>query len=460
MLLSFRVANHKSIRDEQELLLLPAYAKDRPATTVAAIYGANASGKSNVLDGLGFMREAVLNSFRSWDPLGGVPRRAFALSSEGRQRESFFAVDLLLDHEKYVYGFVVDDARVREEWLYHYPRGRRRVLFERQQDDIKFGDSLKGPRATVEEITRPNSLFLSAAAQHSLHQVDPVYWWFDKQVGSYSRQRGQRRTRTLLTESPERAERVTSLLRAADLGIVDIRIEENTGPIPLLSTLGSVGTGKTAARISTLRRLLELSERSRGLTPVEQSEQPTTAHQSPGFRGVDESWGVTLDLWASPVQFLHQGSSDPTAIDFDDESQGTRTWFSYLGPIIDALDTGGTLLVDEIDSSLHPLVQRAFLRLFQDPQTNPNGAQLICTTHDSSLLGRHQGEELLRRDEIWFTEKDREGATSLFPLTDFQPRDGLNWERRYLGGSVGAVPFVDEDELLQAAVSTGQRQDG
>ncbi|MFJ2033846.1 ATP/GTP-binding protein [Streptosporangium sp. NPDC087985] len=345
---------------------------------ICAVYGANASGKSNVLDALAFMRRAVLDSFSHWDPIGGVPREPFA-SSPG---ESSFGVDLRIDGVRHVYGFAVDDRHVLEEWLFTYPHGRRRVLFERHGSQISFGDSFKGPRSTFEELTRSNALFLSVAAHLASERLLPVYGWFKESVSLADPADSWERRKVSLSLFTREPDRVVSLLRAADLGIDGMRVEST-----------------------------DLAGRSR-------------------------------------ITFRHCAGFD---LPFEDESRGTQIWFDHLGVILHALDTGTLLAVDELDRSLHPLLVREFVRLFRSPATNPRGAQLVFTTHDASLLSRHRGEELLDRDEVWFTEKDQDGATAVFPLTDFKPRQGLNWERRYLGGAVRAVPFLDEEVFQNAA---------
>lgn len=395
MLLSFRVANHRSFREQQELLLLPVYAKGVPAVPVAAIYGANASGKSNLLDALRTMRRAVVSSFARWEPLGGIPREPFALARAAEKEDSRFGVDLLIDGEKYVYGFALNGERITEEWLYHYPHSRRRILFERTADDFHFGDSLRGPKNVIEEVTRANSLFLSASAHHGMEQLLPVYSWFDRALSfADPYDRDVRRSRTVeKLDDPDAVRRILHLLRAADLGIKDIRLSRE----------------KDIRRTGLVAQLLQ------------PSPKVTTLRDTP-----DGTASLTLEQ----------------------ESTGTQTWFDLLGLVLDVLDRGSLVAVDELDTSLHPLLLRELVRMFQSAETNPRGAQLVFTTHDTSLLARQGGEEGLRRDEVWFTEKDDAGETRLYPLTDFRPRAGLNWERRYLGGSVGAVPFLDDRDFV------------
>lgn len=425
MLLSFRFANHRSFRDDQELLLLPAYDKSLQAVPVTGIYGANASGKSGVLLAIATMRKMVLESFSRWSPLSEIPREPFAFDSTALARESTFGVDLLLNGEKYVYGFSVDDAKVTEEWLYHYPRGSRRILFERNDQKIDFGDSLRGPKKTVKDITRPNSLFLSAAAQHGLKQILPVFAWFGRSIRTLDQTSSALGSWEEITESlrdPVHARKVLSLLRAADLGISGVQIRPPQPP--------------SQEKLPSPREVF-------GLDVENRKNSPRAVISMDAFSRV-------RTLTGGDIAFVRDTPDGPVPLPLTAESQGTLTWLRYLATLIEVLEHGRLLLADEFDGSLHPLLVRQFIRLFQNPRTNPHGAQLLFTTHDSTLLGRHQGEELLRRDEIWFTEKEPDGASKLYPLTDFKPREGLNWERRYLGGSVGAVPFLDEAAFEKA----------
>ncbi|MEJ2578723.1 MAG: AAA family ATPase [Kineosporiaceae bacterium] len=148
VLRSFRLENHRSFQGEAELLLLPSYATQRSAVPVAAVYGANAAGKSNLLDGLRFMSRAVRDSYRRWEPEGGVPRRPYRLDPASLARPSTFVVDLVLDGTRYVYGFTVDDDHVLQEWLYGYPHVKRRVIFEREGSATEFGSTVVESRAS------------------------------------------------------------------------------------------------------------------------------------------------------------------------------------------------------------------------------------------------------------------------------------------------------------------------
>jgi hypothetical protein len=171
------------------------------------------------------------------------------------------------------------------------------------------------------------------------------------------------------------------------------------------------------------------------------------------------------DLSSAPqrrkdIVFRHRGAEGTFVLGLRDQSLGTRALYEICLPVFLSLDRGTPLLVDELDSSLHPYLSAQLIRLFANPETNRLGAQLVFTSHDATLLGRIQGEEVLRRDHIWFTEKSEYGMTELFPLSEFKPRRGENRERRYLAGRYGAVPIVN-DELFAAALSTrGEGDDG
>lgn len=415
MLIEFRVENHRSLRDEQALTLeagrIGESSDPRPRGVAghggsllpaAVIYGANASGKSNVLDAFAFMRQAVVSSHRRWDPEGGIPRTAFAWGDK-RHESSMLEVALLDAGTKYEYGFVVDDEVVAEEWLFAWPNKRKQMWFEREGDRFKFGEHMKGPNDAVREVTRPNALFLSAAAQHGHKAIRNLYAWFRGIVpvnvpGRRNRMLHQGFVPDMFSPSAHRqlplfprdkaddtlALRIGQLLKAADTGIVDIK---------------SIDDERTY-RGRTLRR--------------------------------------------QRILLQHQAGDDNSWLELKEESEGTKTLFQLAPSLFHTLDSGGLLLVDELESSMHPLLGSAIVKLFNNPKTNPNNAQLVFTTHDTNLLGTTLGEPPLRRDQVWFTEKDKEGASKLYPLTDYKPRKAENLERGYLQGRYGAIPFLGD----------------
>ncbi|MBE1530888.1 AAA family ATPase [Actinomadura algeriensis] len=412
MLLSFRVANHRSLRTEQQLLLTPTYAADEPddasweALPVAGIFGANASGKSNVIDALEYMSDMVRGSFRENEPEGGIERHPFALDPAMLEEPSTYVVDVIIGDVRYTYGFVLDDVRIIEEWMYSYPLQRKRIVFHRREDEYEYGEHSPKELRQVEQLTEPNVLFLSVGVRTKQRLLLPVYEWFRNLEWRTTPQTpipNWMYGRTARIDA-DYLRRIVVLLRAADTGIEDAQLVDESEE-------------EYAERVSRLP------------ARVRNVERPRRKYLSFQHRGVDGN-AATLSL--------------------REQSTGTQSLYMLALPAFLALDRGTPFLVDELDSSLHSFLTAQLIKLFREPETNPRGAQLIFTSHDVSLLGRIQGEEVLQRDHIWFTQKDECGATELFPVSDFNPRKDENRERRYLAGRYGAVPLVNDELFVEA----------
>ncbi|MFC0863372.1 ATP/GTP-binding protein [Sphaerimonospora cavernae] len=357
------------------------------------MFGANASGKTNVLAAMRWMRHAVLDSVADCARLKGVPRQRFALDREAARESSLFEVDVVIESNRYVYGFEVSDVQVETEWLHVYPQGsrRRQVWFDRDAervDEYRFpSDRLKGPKKPLIEYTRPNALFLTAAGSLRVRQLQPLFAWFNDNlwlVGPDNNQheRDAHTRRELL--KPDFRRRVEGMLSVADLGVTGVDAED------------------------------------RGDEPPE-------------------------------ISLVHQGQDGPVPFDIRrQESYGTLAWLAFLGPMLNALDTGAVLLVDELDSSLHPVLVAEVIRLFEDVVANPRGAQLVFTARDVTLLSKAHLERPLDRDQVW---KRRTGESELYPLTDAGVRKDESMERGYLRGRYGGVPRIG---LRDVAVEVGQ----
>jgi AAA15 family ATPase/GTPase len=414
MLLRFRVSNYASIRDEAELSLVAATRHEdiavrsasgtnAEALPVAAIYGANASGKSNVVDAFFFMREAILESHQNWRPGTPINRRAFKLDASSRHDQTMFGIDFILEDVRYEYGFSLRDYEVSNEWLLSFPNKRERLIFNRHAGaGIEFGPSLTGLRRNIEKLMRPNSLYLSTAAANNHPQLSKIYNWFASEVflvragadlgGSVTLHEWQSNDRTPLRD----------LLRYADTGVIDLEVTKREIP-------------EQAAE-----KLFEFLQAISADAP--------------------ENGPVSM---GPIIEFIHRGTGDTARFTMGEESSGTLAWLLLVGPVVTALRRGGLLVVDELDARLHPLLAAHLVNLFQSPDTNQNGAQLVFNTHNVSLLGP-SAPGRLRRDQVWFTEKDDSGATRLTALAEYRVRDGLeNVEKRYLSGRYGAIPFLD-----------------
>jgi predicted ATPase len=409
VLIWFRLANHRSIRDEQVLSLEPGNVDGGGERVRAAdglrllpslaIYGANASGKSNVLGGLAFMRHAVVNSHRFFSPDGGVPRQPFAWGDKVTE-PSLFEIAFKIDGVRYEYGFCTDDQRFTEEWLYAYPSARKQTWFERDGDELKFGEHLHGENRTIEKVTRPNSLFLSAAAQNSHAQLSPVFRWF-------------------------------AAIRGHNLSAPP----SQSLPLSPRTRFAQWWTQRTSTSVEGQASSSALDDHD--LSKVRFRDLLRTADF-----GIEDVEVPDARVLSSRVMVKHRSERDDAWLSLQDESHGTQQVFALAPVALDALASGAPLLVDELEASLHPLLSLKLVEMFHDPQQNPRNAQLLFTTHDTTLLGSLLGSEPLRRDQVWLTEKDDEGATRLYPLTDFRPRKEENLERGYLQGRYGAIPFL------------------
>lgn len=425
VLLSFRAENVLSFRGAFELSLGATNLQEEPdpveirwredgrqATVlpVAGIFGANASGKSNVLKALSSMRDAVAYSFGFVRPGGGFQRDAFRLDGYGASTPSKYEVEVVLDGVWHNYGYRADDRCVHEEWAYRRRNGRKETIFRRESGNVRPSRAFHVENHDVKRIVRPDALFLSAAGSTGHSALSRLHAWFLDNLEvirpGVPIARGQRTVDMLDEESAKR--RVTEFLRSADLGILDVR--------------------------------------KRNISFSSVAAMPEEEHS-----GDDIPPGLPEFIEALSVEFLHQGQQGYNAyFAREQESEGTVRWFDLIGPVLTALDSGSVLLFDEIDNSLHPNLVEALLRLFQDPQTNRQSSQLVFTSHDATLMRKDSDRRILRRDQIWFADKTRDGESHLRPLTDHGPRKSEAVDRRYLRGSYGATPVLEQEDFVGA----------
>lgn len=415
MLIEFRVSNHRSIRDEQVLTMTAAGGRgddrdDRPRDVglgdkilpVAAIYGANASGKSNVLSALTFLRDAVVLSQRMWPPGEGIPREPFAWQKKASD-PSIYEVTFVHNQVKYEYGFAATDEAIVEEWLYAWPHGKKQTWYERDRQIFKFGPNLEGANKLIEEATRPDGLFLSTAVQLKHAQLLPVYDWFVESESVNARTGPSFRHHTAI--------RQLQLLEA-----IENRVSEKKRKRP---------KNTDSAYVDCLQAFMQNADI--GILDFRIARK----------REDEPSYRSTLG-----IELQHQAAKREAWLPLHEESRGTRTLLLLAVPLLKTIERGSVLIVDELEASLHPKIAESIVRQFNDPVTNPNNAQIIFTTHDTNLLGTTLGDPVVRRDEVWLTEKNDQGCTVLYPLTDFTPRKSENLERGYLQGRYSAVPFL------------------
>lgn len=411
MLRNFQVTNHRSLAEPQELRLVGARAASLPAP-VTAVHGPAASGKSSLVDALGQMRDAVLNSVTGWDPYAGpvrAPHLGFA------ERPSEFAATFIAEGVPYTYGFRLDNADVSAEWLHSHPHNRKRIVFERDGEQIRVGPQFEPVRygiGALVPLVRPNALLLSLAGQMYAEALVPAYRWFSAQLdvlrGREDPETTARRLAGHLSRSPETAARLLTLLRSAELGIEDLLIAE---PDPMYADYLRDLDAEIAGAATQLDACLASPahavqfENTHGLSPtgLERELSNLRAARDTLYTRMVSRRGAGLGL-------VHEGIDTP--FDIADESTATLALLRLFPTVLDALDTGRVLAVDDIDTHLSGDTADRLIQLFQNPETNSHGAQLIYTTSNRTLVDRGNGRSS-RRTTVWQLRRTPSGTSEL-----------------------------------------------
>ncbi len=384
----------------------------------AAIYGANASGKSNLVAAMAFMRNFVVNSARETQAAEEIHVEPFRLNLENAQMPALFQIVCLIDDVKYRYGFEVNTKKVVSEWLFisgkkkdsnPVMREKESRLFTRNEEGIQRGATFREGKG-VETKTRDNVLFLSALSQWNGPISQIVVKWFQTLgIVSGLDDLGYRLFSLNKFQNDFFRNEMVHFVQALDLGIEGIRSE--------------------------------VKDRSQIKLPP---DMPTELRD---FFSKTDQWIL--------IRTQHKKYNDSgQVIGFEEldlegnESHGTQKLFFLSGPLLDTLQNGKVLFVDELEARLHPLITCEIIRMFHSPESNPKNAQLAFTTHDTNLLSNKR----FRRDQIWFTEKDRFGASDLYSLAELKVRNDASYEQDYIQGKYGAIPFLGgvKDILLEA----------
>lgn len=430
MIIQFSTGNFKTFKDRVTLNLVASnYDKETRETEnvifndkyklrnlkSAVIYGANASGKSKFIEALMFMRRFAINSSKDSQTGDEIEIEPFKLNTESIKSPSEFEVVFLYDKIQYRYGFEVDKQKVVAEWLYQKPKTKEIELFYRDEQDFDIHprNFKKGSIAVKEGLVRDNALLLSLAAQlNDELAINVINWFKSLRTISGLREEGYQGYTMSRTKEPKTKLRILELLKAADLGIQDIKLE-----------------------------LLDIDKLPKDL-PKEIRDRIIKESK-------EENSEIVSDVLTTHKQFdSNKKHIDDINFSMDvDESSGTRKFFALTGPIIDVLENGYILVIDELDSKLHPNLVCKLVSLFNSKELNPKNAQLIFNTHDTNLLG----SGLFRRDQIWFTEKDKFGSAKLYSLSDFKTdsvRKNEAFEENYIRGKYGSVPYLGFFESL------------
>lgn len=429
MLLEFRVTNFRSIGEEQVLSLVPSNGQKEYSENIisdgkfsslnaVAIYGANGGGKSNLLRGIDVMSKIILRSART-SSTTKLPYDPFLLKDGFDKKDSSFEISFVIDNSRYRYGFSYNQDRISKEWLFRKVVGRETKLYERADDIIDVSSGFKSSAKIIDlaiETTRDNTLFLSMCDMLNVEEAKSIFEWLSKLniINGQHSQLHEIQTADLLLNQ-NYADKIKNYLKSVCLNIKDIEVETTD--------------------------IEQLDERSKRNLLIRLS-----GHGSIISRKV---------LAHHTIYDEHSNPTDRTqAWNWDErESSGSQKAMHLSGPILWVLVNGGILVVDEIEAFLHPIMMLNTIEIFLDPNSNPNKAQIIFATHDTNLLSYAR----LRRDQIYFAEKNKWESTDVFALSDFKyfgerngqtisesERPDVDKEKRYIEGRYGAIPTLGE----------------
>lgn len=420
MIVSFAVENFGSIRDKQELIFSATsdkvlektnvYSKSiTPLLKCVAIYGANASGKSSVLNAMLCMKTILMTSVsKNLEDLE-MPRNPFMLSTETKDAPTEFEIEFLIENVKYRYGFSYSDQAIVEEWLYRKnPKAREAKLFTREAQNIKPSPTLFREAKDMVKKTRENVLFIRTCAEWNIEVAEQIIEWFRKfRNVSGVTEKGYYKFTAERLQSDTHKDSILKLAQKADFNLTAIQSTPEKRDLDDLPKVIPNDIKKDLLKKNPHKAEIQTSH---------------TIFNPDGSIGGE----VIFDLQ-------------------NHESQGTCKFVALSGPLEHTMEEGSVLIIDEFEARLHPNLTKAILKWFMGPH-NTKGAQLIIATHDTGLMV----PEILRRDQIWFCEKDKQGASSLYCLDEFDStkvRSNTRFDKQYLQGIFGATPNVALNEI-------------
>tara|TARA_R110002072_G_scaffold38357_1_gene111248 strand:+ start:911 stop:2215 length:1305 start_codon:yes stop_codon:yes gene_type:complete len=432
--MSFKVSNYRSIGDEQTLSLIPDNKKGDSTTNILskgkynalnaiAIYGSNASGKSNLLLSMSLLDKLIHLSARS-SSTSKLPYDPFLLRKGWEKKPTTFEVIFIIDSIRYRYGLKFFETKVVSEWLYRKSVGREVDVFLRHEDVIDTSSAFKGPSKLIDtaiEATRPNALFLSTCDMFNIEEAKKIFRWF-KHFQMIDGLNTETINTVTLWEDKKYQEKINDYMTKLGLDLVEIDIDTKDFDS------------------AELPHYLNENERAKLIKRLSGAKSFTIMAKHKVYSGEGKDSGEFL-TWKFEER----------------ESAGTNKAFHLSGPILWALSNGGVLIIDEIEAKLHPIMTIETINLFLNNDTNPNNAQLIFATHDTNLLSYSK----LRRDQIYFSEKSKWESTEIYSLSDFvyldnsKERPDTDKEKRYFEGRYGAIPILSNFHSLNL-VSDGE----
>ncbi|PZO36409.1 MAG: abortive infection protein [Pseudanabaena frigida] len=417
MLIEFRVGNYRSFKEIATFSMVAAniVSKDKSLDEnnvftvdddltllkTAAIYGANASGKSNLAKALGFMRWFIINSSKDTQTSEQIEVERFKLSDSTDSEPSFFEIVFFMNQKKYRYGFEANRNEVVSEWLFYVPKLRETKLFERKAGSFTIAKIYKADG--IQQKTRSNALFLSVSAQFNVGIAESILTFFGKNINLISGldDEGYHGYTIKCLQDNKNRDSILNFLKNLSLGFDDIQLEEHD------------------INVESLPR--EIPDEIKRFILKNSDGGKATSVQTLHKKFNEEGVFISSELF-----------------DINDESEGTQKIFSLAGPFLDTLKNGKVLIIDEFDARLHPKLSLAIVEMFNSRDVNPNNAQLVFMTHDTNLLSN----KLFRRDQVWFTEKNRYGSTSVYSLVEYKVRNDASFESDYIKGKYGAIPYI------------------
>lgn len=449
MLINFSFSNFKSYRDAQQFSMQrPGNAqkheegnwKWREYSTVAGLYGGNASGKSAFFDAFRFVADFVRDSFSpNYDM--SQEFQPFRLDKDSRSDRSQFLVDFIgTDDARYLYEFSLRDCTVEFESLRLYNGNRTSRIFEREREGkiyaYKYGRAFTGAKRTFEHMARPEVLYLSVLYAANVPLIKPAYEFFRNRTGFYEADLFDRELINLrkeLKKGTPTAKALARLMASSDLGVSVVQTKDLLGELQESSQ--QPGDPREGGYEDLASGILALSQPE--LTKEERRRQAQSLAK----------------MQPEPLyefSFTHKGANGfEETFSEAEESKGTLAILAFFSLALRLLSVRSVGFIDEIDSSLHPSYVQELIKLFKDPRTNPNQSQLIFTTHDVSLITRTGADpRILDQDQIWLVEKGTDGASTLYPVTSIPSRWDENFGRNYLHGVYGAIPRPDFHEAF------------
>lgn len=442
MLIEFSLENYHSIAERQTLSMVASGEKNMQDSNTfplpnseklrllksAVLYGANASGKSNILRALYVLKNIVLTSATGRqvkDPLEVEP---FRLDGQWSKKNTSFEIIFLQDNVRYQYYIELDQSRIHQEVLNAYPNKVAQGWYSRKYDpetdqyDWHFGKFLKGEKSTIKNFVRPNSLFLSHAAQNNHPQLTLIFNWFIEKLCIFDINNidlfnfSPSYTAYFYQQNQKNSELVKKFISEADIDIEDFKIK-NMPIEELLQRRRSLKPNESELLVMSLMDRINWSDSGFSLSEEPQAYSITTVRKI-------------------------KNSDQEIEFNMENESRGTQRLFTILGPLLQALSEGKFIVIDELDRSLHPALSKLLTKTFNQVDNN-QGSQLLFSTHDTTLLD----SEIFRRDQIWFTEKNEDRATQLYSLSELKPSRKKNLyqsslQQNYLQGRYGAIPFI------------------